>query len=196
MNHTVVIDQAVAFQPAKVFDYGFSKSKEKKTPYIWLNFHFDKEAVSGDNGETVEITTDKYITDRTITFLLDTLKAFDWHGNDLDDLFDKGSPNYFDLRGKACTLTVVMETYTTSKGVQKQKAVVQYINPPGSGQQEKPMELSEIKKISQAFKSKIAQERSKLAEIEKVKAMQGTATQKPVPRNDSQEKSNGEDIPF
>lgn len=194
-ERTFVIDAPVAFQPAKIADYGFALSKEKKTPYIWIKFYFDKDALVGDHGEIVEITTEKYITDNTIKFLLETLKVFGWEGDDIDDLFDQKSPNYYDLRGKPCSLTVVMETFTTSKGVQKQKAIVQYINPSGSGQQEKPVELSEIKKISLGFKGKIISERQKLAEAEKVAALQDP-TPAPFREKDKLAKKNGDGLPF
>ena len=143
------ITEAVSNQRAVVKDWGFGESKEKKTPFFWMEFRFMD--ISGDNNEELTIRKDWYITDRTIDYILRDLRTLGWTGRDITE-WEKGQSNSFDFSDKETEISTELEEFADSEGRPRTVSKVKWI-----GSQKTPMlEPTAIKNLAAKMKGKIA----------------------------------------
>lgn len=146
------IDQAFSNEPATVQEYGFSTSKEKGTPCLWIEFVFDN--FKDDGGLDVTVRADLYITDNTIDYVLEKLGNLGWHGNDITEL-DPVSGT-FTLVGHKANITGHIEEYQG-----KQYPKVDFINDVNYSPRPPAIEDNELSKLGAKLRGKIAAYRAK-----------------------------------
>lgn len=157
----VRLNEAVNGQKAKAFNWGFAESKEKLTPYLWVDFVFTE--IQGDNGEELTIRKEFYLTDNEKNFehVMKSLSIMGWNGTSIYEL-DKEDPASFDLGKKEVSLTTEMVSYDG-----KMYARVKFINDPNF-QPMKKIDETGIKKLNEKLRGKIAAYRAKNAEHEEI----------------------------
>ncbi len=146
------ITQAVTNHPAHVKDYGFGESKEKKTPYIWVEYIFD--GVEDDDGSEVTIRDIMYLTDKTVEFVTRELTTLGWGGTNIWELHPSNT-GHFSLKGAKALLTVEMQEYEG-----KLYPKVKFVNDPDYHPAD-TIDESEVKKIGESLKAKMAAIRAK-----------------------------------
>lgn len=146
------IDQPFSYEPAVVAEYGFSVSKEKGTPYIWIEFVF--ENFKGDNQEDVSVRADLYLTDASVDFSLEKLANLGWTGTDITEL-DPVSGT-FTLVGRKALITGDMEEYNG-----KRYPKVSFINDPNAPVKPASIPSGELSGLNAKLRGKIAAYRAK-----------------------------------
>lgn len=146
------INQAVSNAKARAIDWGFGESKNKKTPYLWVKFEFvDLE----DDGQSLDIVHQFYLTDNTIENVLRDLERMGWAGKSIAEL-DKSNENFFDLGRKEVFLTTEMQEYEG-----KHYPKVLWINENEHSNQMPTLEKEKITEIEKKLRDKITIYRSK-----------------------------------
>lgn len=82
---------------ARIVRQGFAESKNKNTPFFYLEI--EPTESTGANALPEKIyrrTIDLYVTDKTIERVVETLRELGWNGTKLAEL-EPGSPNHFSL---------------------------------------------------------------------------------------------------
>lgn len=146
------IDQAFSYEPATVHEYGFSVSKEKGTPYVWIEFIFDQ--LKGDAGEDITVRADLYLSDSAVEYSLEKLANLGWVGMDITEL-DTVSGT-FNLVGKKALISGDIEEYNG-----KRYPKVNFINDPNAPMRVPSMEANELSVLNGKLRGKIAAYRAK-----------------------------------
>jgi hypothetical protein len=143
------INEAVSNQRAVPRNWGFGESKEKKTPFFWIDFEFLD--IEGEQKEKLTVRKDWYLTDNTIEYVLMDMRKFGWAGRDITE-WEKDQSNSFNFAECEIDVTTEIQSYVDSEGRDQKVAKVKYLGSAGVP----TIEPTALKGLAAKMKGKIA----------------------------------------
>lgn len=186
---------AASVYQCRITGQGFGESKQKGTPFFYLDIQPEFELVNDKPHDLPEDCRwarriERYITDKTFDYLVEDLKSIGWQGGPLSDLGPEGSTSFVD---QVIKCRCVLENATDGSDKVFERWML--YRPVGGGTQappEKTLDKTGLRKLDALFGDKL-----KSAFGGKAKPAAKPAAKKPAPaQRETVPPGPDADIPF